>query len=170
GSRQALAEGRYEVLSGNQRLQALQELGFASVPCMEVDLDDARARLLAQTLNRLQGADDLGLKAELLRRVLADLPQAEALAVLPDSVQGLADLASLGQGDLAAQLQVWQQAQGAKLKHLQFQLTPTQLPVVEEVLDRFLPQAQESLGDNPNARGTALFLLCQHLLQQEADE
>jgi ParB family transcriptional regulator, chromosome partitioning protein len=57
----------YEVISGNQRLQVLRELGRESVPCAVVDLDDAHARLLAQALNRVQGEDDLGLRADLLR-------------------------------------------------------------------------------------------------------
>jgi ParB family chromosome partitioning protein len=41
-------EGCYEVLSGNQRLQALRELQRSPVPCVVVDLDDAHARLLSQ--------------------------------------------------------------------------------------------------------------------------
>ncbi len=61
----------FEVLSGNQRLQVLRDLGHDSAPCLVVDLDGAQARLLAQALNRIQGEDDLGLKAELVREVLA---------------------------------------------------------------------------------------------------
>ena len=61
---------RFEVLSGNQRLNVVAGLGFETVPCIIVDLDDARARLLAQALNHLHGEDDLGLRAELLRTVL----------------------------------------------------------------------------------------------------
>ena len=60
-------DGAYEVLSGNHRFQVLKELGFETVPCAVVDLDDAHAQLLAQALNHLHGNDDLGLRAELIR-------------------------------------------------------------------------------------------------------
>ena len=51
----AMGDGTYEVLSGNQRLRVLREMGIMSVPCVLVKVDDARARLLAQALNRVQG-------------------------------------------------------------------------------------------------------------------
>ncbi len=69
----------YEVLSGNQRLDVLKSMGYTPVPCVVVEVDDAQARLLAQALNRVQGEDDLGLKAELVREVLAALPEDEIL-------------------------------------------------------------------------------------------
>ena len=100
----------YEVLSGNQRLTVVAGLGFKTVPCIIVDLDDARARLLAQALNHLHGEDDLGLRAELLRTVLEHLPVGDVLAVLPESADGLRQLASLGQQEMAAYLSAWQQA------------------------------------------------------------
>ncbi len=162
-----LEDGTYEVLSGNQRLRVLRDRGKTTVPCMVINLDDTQARLLAQALNRVHGEDDLGLKAELVREVLDTRSREEVLALLPETAESLTELASLGQEALAEYLQGWQQAQQARLKHLQFQLTPAQLEVVEEALARFIPMARKSLGDSPNAKGTALFLLCSEYLQQE---
>ena len=163
-----LGDNSYEVLSGNQRLHLLLELDYASVPCVVVDLDDASARLLAQALNRIHGEDDLGLRAEAMREVLKVLPQQEVLALLPESIESLNALASLGQGDIAQHLESWAKAQAARLKHFTVQLTPAQQDVIEDALARFITQAKELQGDNPNTRGTALFLLCQAYLDQEA--
>jgi ParB family chromosome partitioning protein len=160
-------DGNYETIGGAQRLAVLQELGIGPVPCVIVEANDANARLLAQALNRIQGQDDLGLQAELIRQVLQSLPQEEVLQLLPETAQSLQAFSSLGQDTMADYLQNWQQAQSARLKHLQFQLTPVQLSVVEEALTQLLPQAKEEQGDSPNARGTALYLLCQAYLEQQ---
>jgi DNA modification methylase len=78
-------EGSFEVLSGNHRLRILRELGHESAPVVVVDLDDARARLLAQTLNRSRGADDPRAYGELLERILADLEVSEVVEFLPET-------------------------------------------------------------------------------------
>jgi ParB family chromosome partitioning protein len=158
-------DGIYETLGGAQRLSVLRELGIASAPCVIVDTDDANARLLAQALNRIQGEDDLGLKAELLKEVLERIPQADVLALLPETGQSLQAFAALGQQDMAAYLQNWQQAQSARLKHLTFQSTQAQLEVIEEALARVIPRSIDVASGNPNPRGNALFRLCQHYLE-----
>jgi ParB family chromosome partitioning protein len=160
-----LGNEAYEVLSGNQRLQVLRELKRSPVPCVVAKLDDAHARLLSQALNRIAGEDDLGLRAEVLKEVLEQFPETEVLRLLPETTQGLAALASLGQRDLAGYLQNYQQAQTARLKHLTFQSTPAQLEIIEEALARVMPQAGKIAGDNPNPRGNALYLLCQSYLE-----
>jgi ParB family chromosome partitioning protein len=160
-----LEENSYEVLSGNQRLQVLRELQRSPVPCVVVELADAHARLLGQALNRIAGSDDLGLRAEMLKEILNQIPQAEVLKLLPETAESLNAFASLGQQDLAGYLQNYQQSQQARLKHLTFQSTPAQLEVIEEALARVMPQAGETLGDNPNPRGNALYLLCKSYLE-----
>lgn len=149
----------YEVLSGNQRLKVYREMGLETAPCVVVELDDARAKLLAQALNRTRGEDDLGLKAELVRSLLEDLPQEEVLALLPETASSLHALASLGRESLAEHLRAWEAAQKARLHHLAFQLTEAQLTVVEQALEKVMPQAKAQKGESPNLRGTALYLL-----------
>jgi hypothetical protein len=165
-----MGDGLFETIGGAQRLSVLRELGIAVAPCVMVPADDAEARLLSQCLNRIAGSDDLGLRAELLRQALAPLPQAEVLQLLPETMESLQAFASLGQEDLADYLQNWQQAQAARLKHLTFQFTPLQLEVIEEALSRVLPQVKAAQTDSPNARGTALYLLCLGFLGREEKE
>ena len=157
----------YETVGGAQRLVALREIGSVDAPCVVVEADDQEARLLSQALNRIHGEDDLGLRAELMREVLDKLPQEDVLSLLPETVESLTSLCSLGQEDVAAYLQSWQQAQEARLRHMQFQLTTAQMEVVEEVMAQLMPRARESQDDSPNARGTALFLLCTAYLERE---
>ena len=134
-----MPDGPFEVLSGNQRLQVLRKLGYSHVPCVVVDLDDAEARLLAQALNRIEGEDDLGLKAELLKEVLRTLPQSEVLSVLPESAESLKALTTLGEIDVAEHLRAWQQAQSARLRHLTFQFSGDQSEVVEQAYTEQAP-------------------------------
>ena len=138
-----LEGGAYEVLCGNQRLNVLKNLGLSAAPCVVVDLDDPHARLLAQALNVVHGEDDLGLRAELVREVLERLPLEEVLSVLPETSESLQALSSLGQEDMAEYLVKWQRAQKARLRHLQFQLTVSQLEVIEDALRRMVPMAGE---------------------------
>jgi DNA modification methylase len=77
--------GAFEVVSGNHRLALLRELGFAWAPVVVVELDDAHARLLAQTLNRARGEDDPAAYARLLEEVLASVDVGRALAFLPET-------------------------------------------------------------------------------------
>lgn len=92
--------GCFEVLSGNHRLRLLKELGHQQAPVVVVELDDARARLLAQTLNRTRGSDDPKAYARLLEEVLAELDVAEVTALLPETeatIEGV--LREFGGGD-----------------------------------------------------------------------
>jgi ParB family chromosome partitioning protein len=157
----------YEVLSGNHRLRLSRELLRKTVPCVVVEVDDAHARLLAQALNHIHGDDDLGLRAELIREVLQVLPEEEVLAVLPDTMDGLKGMANLGPEIMAGYLQNWEKARAVRLRNLLFKLTQKQLQSVEKAVDQMLPEARRQQGVNPNARGTALYLICKSFMDKE---
>ena len=163
------ADKSYEVLSGNHRLRLLRGMGLLAAPCVVVDLDDAQARLLAQALNHIRGEDDLGLRADLLNKVLESVPETEVMAILPETAGSLRALASMGKDTMADHLQNWQQAQSARLRHLQFQVTADQLRAIEAALAKILPEARKHQGGSPNLRGTALYLLCQRYVEREKD-
>jgi DNA modification methylase len=77
--------GCFEVISGNHRLRLLQEMGSETAPVVVVELDDAQARLLAQTLNRTRGSDDPQAYARLLETVLERFLPVEVAALLPET-------------------------------------------------------------------------------------
>ena len=160
----------YEVLSGNQRLKLLREFNVSKVPCVIVNLDDAHARLFAQALNHIHGDDDLGLRAELIREVLKTIPEQEVLAILPDTMVGLKGMATLGQETMAGYLQNWEKARAVRLRNLLFKLTPEQLQIVEAGINEILPEARRQQGVSPNARGTALYLICKSYLEKETQD
>ena len=156
----------YETIGGAQRLSILRELVVESVSCVLVQANDAEARLLGQALNHIAGTDNLGLRAEVLREILATKSQKEVLDLLPETASSLQMLSSIGEQSLAQALQQWEQAQKARFRHLSFQLTDAQLEVVEEVLEKLLPLAAAN-DRSPNRRGTALYLLCLGVLERE---
>ena len=165
----SVGDGRYETIGGAQRLSVLREMGAATVPCVVVEAGDAEARLLSQALNHIAGIDDLGLRAELVRDLLSGMPEGEVLSVLPETAESLKALASLGTEDLASHLEAWQHAQVARLRHFQAQLTQGQLKVVQNAVGGFMPEAREHEGQNPNVRGTALYLLCKAYLENASE-
>lgn len=160
-----ISDGRHEVLSGNNRVRALRELGHETAPCLVVDLNDTDARLLAQALNHIEGEDDPGKRAELLRDIMRTIPQGDILSILPETAESLQAMASLGAEGVAAHLEAWQRARSVRFRHLTFQLTDEQLPTVQEALSVFLRTTRSSDGGNPNIRGEALYMLCQAFMR-----
>ncbi len=163
-------EEQYEVLSGNQRLKVLEEMGFAMVPCVLVELDNTRAMLLAQALNGLHGEDDLALKGALLKDILSRVSEDEVLSLLPETTESLKSLSLINEMDLAEHLKVWEEAQVARLRHMQLQFTDKQLETVEEAVSLVIHQAKDNGFDNPNTRGNAVFLLCKFYLERRDTE
>lgn len=135
-------DSHFEVISGNHRLKILKSLKFSSAPCVVVKLSDHEARLLAQALNNIHGEDDLALKGSLLKQIISVIPEGKVLSILPESIESLKALSSIGEKDLAQHLQAWQKAQAARLKHMQLQFTGKQLETVEEALRQIMPRSK----------------------------
>ena len=154
----------FEVLSGNHRLKIIRSLGFDSSPCVVMNLNDQEARLLAQALNSIHGQDDLSNKSKVLQVILAAIPADKVTSLLPESLESLQALSSLGQENLAQHLQAWQKAQEVKLKHMILQFTGQQLSMVEEAIKLILPQIKPQECNNPNTRSNAIYLLCKDYL------
>jgi ParB family transcriptional regulator, chromosome partitioning protein len=157
---------QYEVMSGNQRLKVLKENNFTRVPCVIVDIDDAEAMLLAQALNGIHGEDDLAMKGAMLNRILTSIPKEKVLLLLPETAESLSALSTIGQDDLAEHLKAWQQAQSGRLKHMQLQFSQEQLQTVEQALDMVIAKAKNTSSNNPNIRGTAMYLLARYYLER----
>ncbi len=156
----------YEVLSGNQRLKAINGLGFKIVPCVVVDLNDAEAMLLAQALNNLRGEDDPVLKGNLLKTILTSVPENRVISLLPEDKESLRSLTSFGQTDLAQHLQAWEQVRAVRLKHMILQFTEQQLEAVEKAVNNIMPDVKKDNSGSPNKRGTAIYLLCKYYLER----
>jgi len=155
-----------EVLSGNQRLKVVEEMGLETVPCVIVELNDAKAMLLAQALNGIRGEDDQALKGALLKEILSSVPENEILSLLPETTESLKALSLINEMDLAEHLKAWGKAQAARLRHMQLQFTDKQLETVEEAVSLVIHEAKEDGFDNPNIRGNAVFLLCKFYLER----
>ena len=155
----------YQVIGGNQRLAALQSRGVDPIPCVVVAVDDTEARLLAQALNAIHGADDWNAKAALVQDLLTRLPAAMVAAVLPDTPTALASWATLGQqgpDTLAQALTVWDQAKAVRLERVSFPLSVDQRATVEAAIAAALPQV--GAAETPNRRALALLRICDEWL------
>ncbi len=155
----------YEVLGGNQRLAIFLQQSVDPVPCVVVEVDDTEARLLAQALNAIHGADDWNAKAALVRDLVAALPTAEILQLLPETPEALKGWAQLGQqsaDSLAKALLAWDQAKATRLERVSFPFTPQQKDIVEEAIAQALPTV--SHAEAPNRRALALVDICRQWL------
>lgn len=101
------ADGRFEILGGYHRWLIAQELGYTTVPCSVVELDDRRAKILSINLNEMKGESvpallsrvvhDLGLELSMddletqLPYTAAELKDFDKLLQIPDGLEALLD-------------------------------------------------------------------------------
>ena len=118
-----------------------KELGYAAVPCVVVDLDDRRAKILSINLNELKGASLPSLLASLVHDLSRELSLDDLASQLPYSVPELDDLLRLLQipdgleAELAAEAE---RMERERVRVLAFALSAEQEAVVEEAIAKAL--------------------------------
>ena len=127
--------------------------------------EDPFVRYFAGMIFEALGEDDQALKGNLIKEVLAIIPEDKVLSLLPETKESLRSLTSFDQTDLAQHLQAWEQAQAARLKHMVLQFTEQQLETIKEAIKRMMPDVKKNASTSPNKRGTAIFLICKYYLE-----
>jgi ParB family chromosome partitioning protein len=81
----------YEILGGFHRWRIAKELGYETVPCAVVDLDDRRAKILSINLNEMKGQTVSALLSELVHDLSQELTLEDLESQLPYTEADLKD-------------------------------------------------------------------------------
>lgn len=161
--------GAYQLLDGHQRLEVLRRLGHEEAVCFLWPCDDASALVLLATLNRLEGEDVPGRRAELLADLSELLPVEELAGLLPEdggAIRETLQLLELDTESLLAQLTAAADRQGQKAPRL---ISFALLPEDEAVIEEAVREAMVGL-DGANRRGRALARVCRLFLEGSHEE
>jgi len=88
-------EGGYQILGGYHRWKIARDLGYETVPCAVVELDDRRAKILSVNLNEMKGQSVSSLLSELVHDLSQELTLEDLESQLPYSEAELKDALEL---------------------------------------------------------------------------
>ncbi len=148
----------FQILDGHQRTEVLRRLGHDQALCFPWPCDDETALLLLATLNRLEGEDVPGKRAELLAELNRLMPMETLATLLPEDARAIDDalnLAKLDSEALLADLTRAATADGDGLRAIAFAVSRDDEATIEAAVGRV---ASSLTG--PNRRGRALALIC----------
>jgi len=74
---------RYEILGGYHRWNVAKELGYETVPCAVVEMDDRRAKVLSVNLNEMKGQSVTSLLSELIYDLNKELTLEDLQTMMP---------------------------------------------------------------------------------------
>jgi len=77
--------GRFQIINGYHRWQALKQLGYKRADVIVWDVDDDQADVLLATLNRLAGSDELSRKISLLKKLSKKMNARELSKLIPQT-------------------------------------------------------------------------------------
>lgn len=150
----------YQIIGGFHRWGIAKSLGYETVPCVVVDVDDRRAKILSINLNEMKGQSLPALLAALVHDLTKELTLDDLELQLPYSMDELND--SLALLKVPAGLDAMLEAEAARQKEHR----PTILTFVvedEATIEKAIETAKRTAG--VTTRGRALELLAKHYLE-----
>ena len=158
----AKGEG-FEILGGFHRWSIAKELGNKTVPCVVVNLDDRRAKILSVNLNEMKGQSLPDLLANLVHDLSREITLEDLETQLPYSIDELKD--SLELLKIPDGLEAYLAEEAAKQEKLRPQILSF---VVDdaEIIEAAIKMAMSKQENNPT-RGRALLEICRHYLAEK---
>ena len=154
----------FEILGGYHRWGIAKELGYETVPCVVLDLDDRRAKILSVNLNEMKGQSLPNLLANLVHDLSKQLTLEDLESQLPYSISELKDSLELLKIPDGLEAYLNEEAERQESER------PTILSfVVEdaETVERAIDKAQETGAGQ--TRGLALVDIARRYLEREGE-
>ena len=156
--------GHYELIGGEHRWRiAREELGYKKVPCVVVDLDDRRAKILSVNLNTMSGETIPSLLSRLLSDLNQEMPVDDMAALLPYDKRDIADSMSLLQlpEGFGEELESEAEAQDREAPGV---ITLVLDPAQRAVFDSAMEVAMEKIGRAKDQKAQAVTLMAKEYL------
>ena len=150
-------KGKFQVLNGHARLEALEELGVQQAKCDVWDIGDSEAGIFLAILNRLRGSDAPELRMALLYDLLERHNQKDLAAHLPETVPHLEKLVKLAQ-EAELGVPAAERSPRPDVIIVDFYLTPSQHATVSKALDEILRQYELTDSSAALAKMAELYL------------
>ena len=156
----------YELLDGHQRCQVLRRLGYREATCLIWPCDDATALTLLATLNRLEGGDERGRRAELVAELQRLAPSNRLAELLPESGRRLQALLQtrLDRERLQGALRGQDRPRANVPRRLSFTVPVEDGSVIEAAI-----AAASGQGETQVTRADALVAICRAYLEAQRD-
>jgi ParB/RepB/Spo0J family partition protein len=126
--------GRFQIINGHHRFEALKHLGYETCDCVVWDIDDDETLLLLATLNRLCGQDVLDKKTILLEKINRKLRVDELSKLLPNTKTQIQRLIELQKNKV--QIQIAEQDKNSIAYPMVFFLKAEQKATVEKAIEQ----------------------------------
>ncbi|MHC4693254.1 MAG: ParB/RepB/Spo0J family partition protein [Planctomycetota bacterium] len=152
--------GRFQIINGHHRCQALTRLGYDTADCIVWDINDEETDILLTTLNRLGGSDRLDKKLKLLKRLNKRLGYHELAKLLPQTVKQIERLTKLKKPIAPAKINA-----NSFANPLVFFVNDTQQQQIEKALS--LVEEPKAKMTNAARRAAALALIAQTFLNMK---